>query len=144
MPRIKQIDGFCQSAGIPRDKLESRETEKGTFFFAVTDQKGAVLADSLASVLCAVLADFPWPKSQRWAGTSFAWVRPLHSVNLLLDGRGVSGQLDLGGGQAISFAAEAAGHPFYPSDRVTLSDFDCYLRDMKEAHVLVDHKTAAR
>ena len=135
----KAIDGFCQSAGLSRDKLESRETEKGTFFFAVTEQKGAVLADSLASVLCAVLADFPWPKSQRWAGTSFAWVRPLHSVNLLLDGRGVSGQLDLGGGQAISFAAEAAGHPFYPSDPVTLSDFDSYLRDMKEAHVLVDY-----
>ena len=136
----KAIDGFCQSAGVTRDALESRETEKGTFFFAVTDQPGAVLTDSLASVLCAVLAEFPWPKSQRWAGTSFAWVRPLHSINVMLDGRPVFGQLDLGGGQAITFTAEADGHPFYPSDRVTLSDFDSYLRDMKDAHVLVDHK----
>ena len=136
----KAIDGFCQSAGLTRDQLESRETEKGTFFFAVLDQKGAVLADSLPSVLCAVLADFPWPKSQRWAGTSFAWVRPLHRVNLLLDGQPVVGQLELGGEQIITFGAQAEGHPFYPSDRVTLSDFDSYLRDMKQAHVLVDHK----
>ena len=136
----KAIDGFCQSAGLTRDQLESRETEKGTFFFAVLDQKGAVLADSLPSVLCAVLADFPWPKGQRWAGTSFAWVRPLHRVNLLLDGQPVVGQLELGVEQIITFGAQAEGHPFYPSDRVTLSDFDSYLRDMKQAHVLVDHK----
>ena len=135
----KAIDGFCQSTGLARDQLESRETEKGTFFFAVLDLKGAVLADSLPSVLCAVLADFPWPKSQRWANSSFAWVRPLHRVNMLLDGQPVSGQLDLGGGQAISFGAETDGHPFYPADSVQLSDFDRYLHDMKDVHVLVDH-----
>ena len=135
----KAIDGFCQSAGISRDQLESRDTEKGTFYFAVLHQAGAVLTEVLASVIAQTITTFPWPKSQRWADTTISWVRPLHSVNVLLDGQAVAGRLDLGGGMAIEFGAAAYGHPFYADTPVSLSDFDSYLRDMKAARVLVDH-----
>ena len=134
----KAIDGFCQSAGLSRDQLEARQTEKGTFYFAVIQRTGAVLTEVLASVIAQTLTEFPWPKSQRWADSTLTWVRPLHSVNVLLDGQPVSGRLDLGGGMAITFGAESQGHPFYEAVPVRLSDFDSYLRDMKAARVVVD------
>ena len=134
----KAIDGFCQSTGLTRAELEVRTTDKGDFFFAVTETKGAVLAECIAAVVSTTLAEFPWPKSQRWATTSFAWVRPLHSVNVLLDGLPVSGQLDLGGGLGISFTASADTHPFYSGAPVSLTDFDSYIADMKAGHVMVD------
>ena len=99
----KAIDGFCQSTGLSRDQLVTRETEKGAFYFAVIQQQGAVLAESLQTVIAETVANFPWPKSQRWAKTSLTWVRPLHAVNVLVDGQPVAGWIDLGGAMRIAF-----------------------------------------
>ncbi len=136
----KAIDGFCQSTGLSRDQLVTRETEKGAFYFAVIQQQGAVLTECLQTVIAETVAVFPWPKSQRWAETSLSWVRPLHEVNVLVDGQPVSGWIDLGGGMRIALGMTAKGHPFYPADPVSLSDFDSYVAAMKEVYVLVDHE----
>ena len=143
-PRIdapdKAIDGFCQSTGLSRDQLEKRETGKGAFYFAVIQQQGKVLAKCLQTVIAETVINFPWPKSQRWAETSLTWVRPLHSVNVLVDGQPVAGWVDLGGAMRIAFGMTATGHPFYPADPVSLSDFDSYITGMRDVHVLVDHE----
>ena len=136
----KAIDGFCQSTGLCRDQLVKRETGKGTFYFAEIQQKGAVLAECLQTVIAETLSSFPWPKSQRWAETSLTWVRPLHSVNVLLDAQPVAGWIDLGGAMRIDFGMTAMGHPFYHAEPVSLSNFDSYVAAMKDVHVLVDHE----
>jgi glycyl-tRNA synthetase beta chain len=135
----KAIEGFCQSSGLSRDQLITRETEKGTFHFAVIQRKGVVLEECLQAVIEKTLSEFPWPKSQRWAETNLTWVRPLHAVNVLLDGEPVAGQIDLGGSMSIAFGSSATGHPFYPADPVFLSDFDSYVCAMENVYVLVDH-----
>ena len=142
-PRIdapdKAINGFCQSIGLSRDQLIHRETEKGVFYFAVTKQQGAVLTDCLHTVIAETITEFPWSKSQRWGETSLTWVRPLHSVNVLVDSQPVAGQINLGGKMHMDFGASASGHPFYPAEPVTLSDFDSYVTAMEDVHVQVDH-----
>ena len=82
----KAIEGFCQSTGLGKEELVTRETEKGSFYFAIIKQQGAVLTDCLQAVVVETITEFPWPKSQRWAETSLTWVRPLHAVNVLVDG----------------------------------------------------------
>ena len=47
----KAIDGFCLSAGLSRDALEVRTTDKGSFLFANVTQIGAVLADILVPLI---------------------------------------------------------------------------------------------
>ena len=136
----KAIDGFCQSTGLSRDQLVKRETKKGAFYFAVIQQKGAVLAECLQTVIAETVSNFPWPKSQRWGETSLTWVRPLHSVNVLVDSQPVDGWIDLGGAMRITFGMTAMGHPFYPAEPVILSDFDSYVATMKDVNVLVDHQ----
>ena len=135
----KAIDGFCQSVGLPRDQLVEEVTEKGSFLFARTTKTGAVLRGCLPELVRHVLAEFPWPKSQRWATSRMSWVRPLRRVNVLVDGVAVEGQLDLGGGMMMDFGQHAQTHPFHAPDLIDLSDFDSYVRDMKAGYVLVDH-----
>ena len=134
------IDGFCQSTGLSREQLVKRETEKGAFYFAVMQQEGAVLVECLQTVIAETVTNFPWPKSQRWAETSLTWVRPLHSVNVLVDGQPIAGWIDLGGAKRIAFGMTAMGHPFYPAEPVSLSDFDSYVAAMKDVHVMVEHE----
>jgi len=135
----RAIEGFCQSLGLTRDKLIQQDTEKGRFYFASCTEDGAVLAECLPALVCGLLADFPWPKSQRWARSRLSWVRPLRAVNVLVDGRPLAGRLDLGGGMAIVFGNSTQGHPFHAPGQITLKDFDSYIADMKAAFVLVDH-----
>ena len=136
----KAIEGFCQSVGLSRDALTEETTEKGTFLFARTTKKGAVLAACLPELAQKVLAEFPWPKSQRWATSRMSWVRPLRSVNLLVDGKVIAGDIDLGGDMRIVFGEHAQTHPFHAPDKIALSDFGSYLADMRKGFVLVDHQ----
>ena len=141
-PRVdapdRAVDGFCAGAGVSRSELIEKDTGKGVFFFAQIDQKGASLTERLPAMVQDILSQFPWPKSQRWGRSRMSWVRPLHRVNLMLDGVRVDGGLELGGGMSIRFGAETQGHPFYTDTLISLSDFDSYISQMKDAYVLVD------
>ena len=134
----KAVDGFCQSAGIARDDLEIRDTEKGSFFFARIMQTGATLNDILVPLINNVVCQFPWPKSQRWSWSRVTWVRPLTSVSLLVDGVPVTGNIDLGGGILMALTDKVYGHPFYPHDPIMLTNFDTYVEEMRAAHVIMD------
>ena len=98
------IAGFLKSTGLSREQLTEEDTPKGRFLFARIEKSGAATADLLPGMVTSVLADFPWPKSQRWGATRFRWVRPLHRVNLLLGGAPLAGELDLGGA-SLAFTA---------------------------------------
>jgi len=141
-PRIdapdKAIDGFCAGAGVSRADLIEKDTGKGVFFFAQIEQKGASLEMRLAEMVQDILSQFPWPKSQRWGRSRMSWVRPLHRVNVLLDGKAIAGQVDLGGSMSITFGAETEGHPFYTDEPISLTDFDSYVNDLKRSYVIVD------
>ena len=135
------IDGFCQSAGLSRDALEVRTTDKGEFYFAVSNITGAVLGDSIIELVQGVIEKFAWPKSQRWAETSLSWVRPLRSISVAIDGVALSGELQLSASQTMPYASEVTGHPFYADQPVKITDFDSYLADMKTQSVIVCHQT---
>ena len=93
------IEGFLKGVGINRDAAEIRSTPKGDFLFATLNQKGRDAKDVIPEMLTQILSDFVWPKSMRWGRSSKRWVRPLHRISVLFDGKALSGIFDLGGGQ---------------------------------------------
>ena len=136
----KAIEGFVKSTGLTRDQLVEEETPKGRFLFARIEKKGGDAATLLPAMVAGVLADFPWPKSQRWGGTRFRWVRPLHRVNLLFGGRALAGELDLGGA-TLPFTAVSRGHYFESPrdiDLTGISGADDYVARLRDGHVMVD------
>lgn len=150
-PRVgapdQALNGFLHSVGLTRDQLEERDTPKGQFYFAMIHQSGQQTADILPDMINRVIADFPWPKSQRWGRGEMSWVRPLHRINVLLDGSSVAGQYDLGGGAVINYGHISHGHRFLAPQDIDLGgqqNLDASYDELMDAHFVIAHRDTRR
>ncbi len=130
----KAVNGFLGSVGLSLDQVEKRETEKGEFLFAVIEKAGEATTALLPEIFNQVFQTFPWPKSMRWGSGSERWVRPLHGVLCLFDGKAVDG---VAFGDVVA-GESTAGHPFLASDPITVTDFADYQAKLEDARVLLD------
>ncbi len=141
-PRIdapkRAIDGFLGSIGIQTvEECEQRETEKGTFLFAVLEQQGLPTIDILPKLITASIERVSWPKSMRWGENLFRWVRPIHSLLALFDGIPVKGALDLQG-EKIPFGTVTSGHRFMAPDPFEVKGFDDYCAKLNNGFVILN------
>lgn len=127
------IAGFLRGAGVAREDLVEREDKKGTFLYAVIEQKGRATADVVAEALEHTTRNFPWPKSQRWGTGSLKWVRPLHSILCLLDGAVVDMEVD-----GYRAGDSTRGHRFMASDAFSVTGFDDYKQKLLDHKVILD------
>ncbi len=141
-PRVdapeKAIQGFLASAGLASvAQCATRETEKGTFLFVVIEKKGQATDSVLPGLIARALAELPWPKSMRWGHAGFRWVRPLHSVLAIFDGRQLDGGVDLQGAH-LAFGNTTCGHRFLAPELFTVTGFADYKRKLEAAKVMLD------
>ena len=130
------IEGFCRGAGVSRDSLEARDTDKGEVYFAVIEKPGRKAADVITEVLEATIKNFPWPKSMRWGMGTLKWVRPLHSIICILS--------DEAGAQVVPVSVEGItssdttrGHRFMAPDVFSVTSFVNYEAKLKRAKVIL-------
>lgn len=132
------IDGFLKSAGVTSlDQCEQRDTGKGVFYFAVIEKKGAATAAVLPQIILDAMLALPWPKSMRWAGYTQRWVRPLHGIIALFDGKVLEGGFDLGG-KVVPYGAATRGHRFLSSGEIVVTNFADYHAKLRAVHVMLD------
>jgi len=93
------IDGFLKKNNLSIEQLEKRDG----VYFATTFQKGKPTAEIIKTIIEEILEKFPWPKSMRWGSGSATWVRPLHSILCIFDGKIVP----------VEFAGVKAGNIIY-------------------------------
>jgi glycyl-tRNA synthetase beta chain len=141
-PRVgspdQAVQGFLKSAGLASlDQCEQRDTGKGVFWFAVTRKIGGATASLLPGLLSEAIAAFSWPKSMRFAGQDFRWVRPLHAITAMFDGEPLKGGLDLGGA-VLNFGDESEGHRFLSPRPFPVAAMADYKRRLKEHYVILD------
>ncbi len=143
-PRVgspeQAVAGFLRGAGLASlDQCEQRDTGKGVFWFAVTEKPGRDTAEVLPGLINETIREFPWPKSMRWATGTFRWVRPIHHILAVFDGKLLEGSFDLGGKVGlITFTDRTRGHRFLSPDAVIpASNFDAYRDGLLEAHVML-------
>jgi glycyl-tRNA synthetase beta chain len=129
----KAIAGFLSSVGLSRDQVETRETKKGDFLFAVMEKKGRATADYLASGMAAAIANVGWPKSMRWGANSTRWVRPIHSILCLLDGGRV--QFDFG---PVQSSNQTSGHRFHSPSIFTVANYADYREKLRDGRVMIN------
>lgn len=138
-PRVgspdKAIAGFLRGAGLESiDQAEIvSDSKKGDFYVARIEKPGQATADIIAEIVPSVLKQFPWPKSQRWGAGKFKWVRPLHSILCLLDGKLVAIEVE-----GINSGNETRGHRFMSSGAITVTDSADYEKKLRDAHVILD------
>jgi glycyl-tRNA synthetase beta chain len=141
-PRVgspqQAVEGFLKSAGLTSlDQCEKRDTGKGEFYFAIVEKKGVATAAILPEIILGAMVDMPWPKSMRWAGNTQRWVRPLHSIAAVFDGKIVSGSFDLAPDK-IAFGDKTRGHRFLSSGEINVTNFADYKAKLKSAKVILD------
>ena len=133
----RAIEGFVGSIAISLEECEVREDKKGSFYVAVWEETGRPTRDVLSEIVVGVANDIPWPKSMRWAETSFRWIRPLHAVLAIFDGTPLSGSLDTGDGK-LEFTDQTAGHRFHAPELFAVRDFADYETRLRDAKVVAD------
>lgn len=127
------IAGFLRGAGVAREDLVEREDKKGTFLYAIIDQKGRLASDVIAEFMPEIIRNFPWPKSQRWGAGSLRWVRPMHSILCIMGGDIIDFEID-----GIKSSNKTYGHRFMAPDEITVNDFASYNEALKNAFVVLD------
>ena len=142
------MQGFLRGAGLASlEEAELRDTGKGRVWFAVKHVAGLETRAVLPDLLLNLIRSHTWPKSQRWARTTFRWVRPLHRILAVFDGQTLDGSLDMGGGESIAFSDQAEGHRFLSEGTFAALSLDALEAGLKERHCLLrveDRKAAIR
>jgi glycyl-tRNA synthetase beta chain len=142
-PRVDAPDaavkGFLKSAGLASvDQAERRDDKRGSYYVALLERPGRATAEIVAGIVPEIVRNFPWPKSMRWGEGKLRWVRPLHSILCLLDGKIVDFEID-----GIASGKETRGHRFMAPEPFGVKSFADYVEKLREAKVILDGEERA-
>ena len=159
-PRVgapdKAIKGFLKSAGLDSvDKCEIRDVKGEQVYFVVSEKTVLKTEFVLKDVLGSTLNRFPWPKSMRWAKYDLLWVRPLHNVLAIFDGKVIPFSIGLksrngkrvwGEREANLYKSEfpltannrTTGHRFLAPKKIAVKNFSDYEAKLRAAKVMLD------
>jgi glycyl-tRNA synthetase beta chain len=143
-PRVsapeQAIAGFLKSAGLKSIKEAQvvKDEKKGDFYVARIDKPGRAAKDIVAEVVPAVAGKFPWPKSMRWGAGRTTWVRPLHSVVCLLDGKVVPFAIE-----EVESGNTTRGHRFYGNAPFAVKGAADYVKGLESHKVILDPQARA-
>jgi glycyl-tRNA synthetase beta chain len=139
-PRVgapeQAIKGFLKAAGLQSlDEARKQSDAKGEFYVAVIEKPGAPTAEIVARVVADVIRKFPWPKSMRWGSGKLRWVRPLHSILCVLDGKPVPFEVD-----GVKAGGRTEGHRFMAAKGLSPKTFAEYSRGLHKLNVIVERE----
>ena len=143
-PRVgapeQAIEGFLKSAGLTSlHQCEKRLIGDAEFYFSIRHVAGLRTLEVLPEIIADSVRELSWPKSMRWGATSFRYVRPLHGVLALFDGRTLEGSLDLGGA-SLPFTNVTRGHRFIAPEPFEIKSFAEYQKKLRAAYVILDRE----
>lgn len=124
------LAGFLRSTGLTRDQLMERDG----VLYASSMISGRETSDIIAEIVDRIVRGFPWPKSMRWGAGTLRWVRPLHRIVCLLDGRVVPFEID-----GVVAGNTTEGHRFMGGEApFEVADFADYEAKLRLHHVILD------
>jgi glycyl-tRNA synthetase beta chain len=128
------VKGFLKAAGLTSvDQAEQRDDKKGAYYVATIEKPGRATEQVVAEIVPEIVRNFPWPKSMRWGSGRLRWVRPLHSILCLFNGKVVPFEVD-----GIKSGKETRGHRFMAPEPFNVKGFDDYRAKLHKAKVILD------
>lgn len=141
-PRIdapeKALEGFLRSTGLTLEECEIHDDKKGQFYVAVIDREGRAAEHIIAELLMNVVRNFPWPKSMRWGSSRLRWVRPLHSILCVFDGKPLKFIVD-----GVGADNKTQGHRFLGPKTFSVKSFEDYASKLEAHKVILDPEKRA-
>ena len=129
------IAGFVKSAGLTSigQAQVVKDDKKGDFYIVRIETPGRTAEEIVARLVPVVAAKFPWPKSMRWGSGKTTWVRPLHSIVCLLDGKVVPFAIE-----DIESGNQTRGHRFHGNEPFAVKGPADYLKGLRSHKVILD------
>lgn len=129
----KAASGFAQKQGVSVEDLKTVETPKGSYVHIHRRVPGQKTEAILREVLPGLISEIPWPKSMRWGSVGFPFVRPIHWILCLFDGKVVP--FDVAG---LESGQWTRGHRFLAPAAVEVNSVAEYRERMRQGRVLID------
>ncbi|EMT6576268.1 MULTISPECIES: glycine--tRNA ligase subunit beta [Providencia] len=131
----KAAEGWARGCGITVDQAERLATDKGEWLLYRAQMKGQAVSELLVDMTSRALAKLPIPKLMRWADKDTQFVRPVHTVTLLLGSDVIEGEI-LG----IKSGRTIRGHRFMGEAEFTIDNAEQYPAILRErGKVMADY-----
>jgi glycyl-tRNA synthetase beta chain len=129
------IAGFVKSAGLTSIGQAQivKDDKKGDFYVVRIETPGRTAEEIVAKVVPTVAAKFPWPKAMRWGSGKTTWVRPLHSIVCLLDGKVVPFAI-----ADVDSGNQTQGHRFHGNEPFAVKGAADYIKGLRSHKVILD------
>ncbi|MBW5893455.1 glycine--tRNA ligase subunit beta [Pectobacterium polaris] len=133
----KAAEGWARGCGITVEQAERLTTDKGEWLLYRAHAKGEQAQALLAGMVSTALSKLPIPKLMRWSDKETQFVRPVHTVTMLLGEELIPGQV-LG----INSARTIRGHRFMGEAEFTIDNAEQYPQILLErGKVVADYDT---
>lgn len=123
----KAAEGWAKGCGITVEQVERIATDKGEWLVHRAVIEGQPTKNLLVGMISNALVKLPIPKTMRWGDKTEQFVRPVHTVNLLLGDELIEGEI-LG----IASGTTIRGHRFLGEREFQISHADQYPALLKE------------
>ena len=117
----KAAEGWARGCGITVDQADRMVTDKGEWLLYRAVEKGSNAKELLAGMVSRALAKLPIPKLMRWGDKETHFVRPVHTVTMLMGADVIPGEV-LG----ITSDRVIRGHRFMGEAEFTIAHADEY------------------
>ena len=132
----KAAEGWARGNGITVDQAERLVTDKGEWLVYNAKVQGVETKNLIPTMAQNALDKLPIPKPMRWGSSKTQFIRPVHTVTMLLGSDLIEGEL-LG----IKSQRTVRGHRFMGQASFELAHADNYLADLQEkGKVLADYE----
>ena len=117
----KAAEGWARGCGITVEQAERIATDKGEWLVHRAKIKGQPTKNLLNDIVANALAKLPIPKPMRWADKTVQFIRPVHTVTMLLGDELIEGEI-LG----VASARTIRGHRFLGEKEFEIQHADQY------------------
>ncbi len=123
----KAAEGWARGCGITVEQAERIATDKGEWLVHRAKIEGQPTKNLLNDIVANALAKLPIPKPMRWADKTVQFIRPVHTVTLLLGDELIEGEI-LG----VESARTIRGHRFLGEKEFEIQHADQYPQLLRE------------
>lgn len=123
----KAAEGWARGCGITVEQAERIATDKGEWLVHRAKIEGKPTKNLLNDIVANALAKLPIPKPMRWADKTVQFIRPVHTVTMLLGDELIEGEI-LG----VASARTIRGHRFLGEKEFEIQHADQYPQLLRE------------
>ena len=123
----KAAEGWARGCGITVEQAERIATDKGEWLVHRAKIEGQPTKNLLNGIVANALVKLPIPKPMRWADKTVQFIRPVHTVTMLLGDELIEGEI-LG----VASARTIRGHRFLGEKEFEIQHADQYPQLLRE------------